>query len=135
LFTKWTRPEKPSPDNSKLIENPYSFIKLDGQPQNAHPAFFGLNDLLMAQVPKTGSVMKYQDEFTGTGFLPNRTFLWNIFISADSADAAIKALEGLGKAIRRGRVSVQVIENDFWFELDKLHLPSPEWLEHLNRKI
>lgn len=79
--------------------------------------------------------MKYQDEFTGTGFLPDRTFLWNISISADSVDGAIKALEELGKAIRRGRVSIQVIENDFWFEIDKLLVPSPEWLEHLNRKI
>lgn len=75
--------------------------------------------------------MKYQDEFSKTGFLPNRTFLWNITISADSTEGALKAIEELSKAIRKRRVSDQKIETDYWFELDKLNNPSPEWLEHL----
>ncbi|HRH41371.1 MAG TPA: hypothetical protein PKY82_06965 [Pyrinomonadaceae bacterium] len=78
--------------------------------------------------------MEYNDEFSKTGFLPNRTFLWNISISSDTIDGALQALEELGKAIKRKRVSVQIIEADYWLELDKLNNLSPEWQEHLNRK-
>ena len=78
--------------------------------------------------------MKYSDKFSNTGFLPNRTFLWNISISADSIDGALKAVEELGKAIRKRRISFQKIEADYWFELDKLRAPCPEWLEYLHRK-
>lgn len=78
--------------------------------------------------------MKYRDKFSKTGFLPNRTFLWNISISADSIEGALKAVEELGKAIRKRRISFQKIEADYWLEFDKLQTPSPEWLEYLNQK-
>lgn len=75
--------------------------------------------------------MKYHDEFSKTGFLPNRTLLWNISISADSVEGALKALKKIQKAIKNGRVSLQIVEADFWLELDKLKIPNPEWLDHL----
>ena len=78
--------------------------------------------------------MKYSDKFSKTGFLPDRTFLWNISISANSIEGALKAVEELEKSIKRQRVSFQKIEADYWLELDKLQTPSPEWLEYLNRK-
>ena len=78
--------------------------------------------------------MKYEDEFSRSGFLPDRTFLWNISISADTIEGALKALDELGKAIKRRRISIQIIEADYWLDLDKLNNPSPEWLEHLQRQ-
>lgn len=78
--------------------------------------------------------MKYSDKFSKTGFLPDRTFLWNISISADSIEGALKAVGELEKSIRRRRVSFQKIEADYWLDLHKLHDPSPEWLEYLSEK-
>lgn len=78
------------------------------------------------------SKMNYEDEFTNTRFLPNRTITWNITISADSTEGALNALGELTKAIQKRRVSVQKIEADYWFELDKLKDPSPEWIKHLH---
>jgi hypothetical protein len=79
--------------------------------------------------------MKYSDKFSKTGFLPNRTFLWNISISADSIEGALKAVEELGKAIRKRRISFQKIEADYWLELDKLRLPAPNGLSISTRKM